>query len=121
MFSVSFDAAVQEPVAVATHFCNERAPELGLLSQLDIDNGCIPSISKYITDQLAVMLTATSKNEDIILQDSNNNSQNSNSSITSTSSEADVGIGSDNTSDITSSSSSSSSSSIEEYEVQPDN
>lgn len=110
MFSVSFDAALQEPVAVATHFCNERAQELGLLSQLDIDNGCIPSISKYISEQLTVMLAATSKNDDIILQDINNNSQ---SSI-STSSVADVGSGSDNTSDI------SSSSSIEEYEVQPE-
>jgi len=104
MFSVSFDAAVQKPLTVATHFCNERAQELGLSSQLDIDNGCIPSISKYISDQLALMLSATSKNNDIIPPHENSSSS---SSATDTDS-------SDNSSDI-------SSSSIEEYEIQPDN
>ena len=52
IFSISFDAARQSPQSVAAFFCNQRAKELGLLNQQDIDNGCIPNISTYILEQL---------------------------------------------------------------------
>lgn len=63
-FSISFDAARQSPQSVASYFCNQRAKELGLLNQQDIDSGCVPSISTYILEQLASIGYTNVGNED---------------------------------------------------------
>lgn len=51
-YAVSFDAAVHDPYQVSEHFCRENAEALGLQSELQITQGCVPSVGKYIAEQL---------------------------------------------------------------------
>jgi hypothetical protein len=51
-YAVSFDAAVHDPYQVSEHFCRENAAALGLQSELQITQGCVPSVGKYIAEQL---------------------------------------------------------------------
>lgn len=52
-YAISFDAAVHDPFQVSEHFCRENAAALGLEQELQIQQGCIPSVGKYIAEQLA--------------------------------------------------------------------
>lgn len=54
-YAVSFDAAIHSPYDVSNHFCRENARELGLESEMHITQGCIPSVGKYVEDQLEAM------------------------------------------------------------------
>ena len=51
-YAISFDAAVHDPFEVSEHFCRENYIALNLLSESQIVQGCIPSVGKYIVEQL---------------------------------------------------------------------
>lgn len=52
-YAISFDAAVHGPFQVSEHFCRENAAALGLEGEAQIVQGCIPSVGRYIAEQLA--------------------------------------------------------------------
>lgn len=54
-YAISFDAAIHSPYDVSNHFCRENAQELGLESETHVIQGCVPSVGKYIADQLESM------------------------------------------------------------------
>lgn len=55
IYAISFDAAVHDPFQVSEHFCRENAAALGLERELQITQGCVPSVGKYIAEQLELV------------------------------------------------------------------
>jgi len=55
VFAVTFDAAQHNPYNVAGFFCRVKHVELGLETEDHLLHGCVPSVGRYMAEQLAAM------------------------------------------------------------------